>query len=188
MSVLIAAAEYIACIFGCLLIADFITGVMHWVEDTWLAPGKSKMLDRYIVVDNIDHHRHPGKIRAGAYWQTNRVCIALAAGAAASLLLFHVTVWEPYVVLALLSQSNQIHMWAHTSQPPQWVASLQRFGLLQSTRHHAKHHKNPYASRFCTMTSYLNPMLDRGFWRALETIAVRCGATIQRASVARGGF
>ena len=188
MDVILAVAEYSAIIFGCLLLADFITGVMHWAEDTWLAPGKSKLLDRYIVNDNIDHHRHPGKIRAGAYWQTNRVCIALAAGASAILLLFHVRIWEPYLVLVLLSQSNQIHMWAHTSQPPRWVAMLQRTGILQSTRHHAKHHKNPYSSRFCTMTSYLNPMLDHGFWRALERLTERCGATVQRASVTRGGY
>jgi len=63
------------------ILADFITGLMHWAEDTWLVPGKSALLDRWIVNDNIDHHRFPGKIRAGQYWATNRVCIALALGA-----------------------------------------------------------------------------------------------------------
>ena len=189
MSILCAAAAYLGCILASLLIADFITGIMHWAEDTWLAPGKSKLLDAYVVADNIDHHRHPGKIRAGNYWATNRVCITLAGVATVVLLLFHVTLWEPYLIVALLSQSNQVHLWAHTSQPPRPVAWLQRIGMLQSTKHHAAHHKNPYASRFCTMTGYLNPILDRaGFWRALESIAVKFGATVQRASVARGGY
>lgn len=189
MSFILAIASYLGCIFISLLIADFITGVMHWAEDTWLAPGRSALLDRYIVIDNIDHHRFPGKIRAGAYWATNRVCIALAAGAALALALCHVHAWEAYFVLALVSQSNQIHLWAHSSRAPRAVRVLQRAGVLQSAKHHAVHHKNPYASRFCTMTAYLNPLLDGiGFWRGLEALIIRCGGTVQRASAARGGF
>jgi ubiquitin-conjugating enzyme E2 variant len=189
MDIIIALASYLGAIAVSLLIADFITGLFHWAEDTWLVPGRSKLLDRFVVSDNIDHHRHPGKIRAGHYWATNRVCIALAAGTAAVLALCHVGAWEPYLVLALLSQSNQVHMWAHSSSPPKAVAALQRVGLLQSTRHHALHHKRPYASRFCTLTGYLNPLLDRiRFWRALEAVVVRCGGTVQRASAARGGY
>jgi plasmanylethanolamine desaturase len=189
MDIVLAITAYAGCIFVSLLVADFITGLMHWAEDTWLRPGKSPLLDRFIVNDNIDHHRYPGKIRAGAYWATNRVCIVLAIVAAAALALFRVHMWELYFVLALLSQSNQIHMWAHSSRPPAVVKALQRICMLQSTAHHAEHHKRPYASRFCTMTGFLNPVLDRiRFWRALERLAVKCGATVQRATPARGGY
>jgi ubiquitin-conjugating enzyme E2 variant len=80
-------------------------------------------------------------------------------------------------------------MWAHSSRPPRPVQLLQRTGLLQPASHHAEHHKRPYASRFCTMTTFLNPVLDRiRFWRVLETVAVTCGATVQRATTARGGY
>jgi len=189
MSFLLAIASYIGCVFISLLIADFITGVMHWAEDTWLAPGQSALLDKYVTADNIDHHRYPGKIRAGNYWATNRVCITLTVVTATVLALCHVTMWEPYFVLALLSQSNQVHMWAHSSRPPRPVHVLQRVGLLQPTAMHAQHHKRPYASRFCTMTAYLNPVLDRiEFWRGLEALIVRCGGTVQRATAARGGY
>lgn len=189
MSIIIAIASYIGCVAISLLIADFITGIMHWAEDTWLAPGQSALLDRFVVADNLEHHRVPGKIRSGDYWATNRVCIALAIGAAVILAVCHVHAWEPYLVLALVSQSNQVHKWAHSSQPPRAVRFLQRFGVLQSTAHHALHHKRPYASRFCAITAYLNPVLDGiGFWRGLETMVVRCGGTVQRASTARGGY
>lgn len=189
MELLFTAAVYTGCAAGCLLAADFITGLLHWAEDTWLAPGKSALLDRWIVNDNIEHHRSPGKIRAGHYWQTNRVCIVMAFVAAAICATFGVHAWEVYAVLFLLSQSNQIHMWAHSSQPPRLIAFLQRLHLLQSARHHAKHHKSPYAVRFCTMTELLNPVLDAiGFWRGLEALAVACGANVQRASAARSGY
>ena len=189
MSILLAVAAYAACIAASVLVADFVTGIFHWAEDTWLAPGQSTFLDKYVTQDNIDHHAHPGKIRAGHYWATNRVCIALAAVVAAILLLFQVHLWEPYFVLAILSQSNQIHMWSHSSRAPRFVQFLQRYGILQSPKHHAIHHKAPYASKFCTVTEFLNPVLDRaGLWRALESVAVSCGAVVHRAGEARGGY
>ncbi|HET7814934.1 MAG TPA: fatty acid desaturase CarF family protein [Candidatus Baltobacteraceae bacterium] len=189
MDILLAAVSYAACAFGALLAADFLTGVLHWAEDTWLAPGQSPLLDRWVTNDNIEHHRSPGKIRAGHYWSTNRVCIALAAGATLVFAVAGVRAWEAYLVLALLSQSNQIHLWAHTSRPPRVVGWLQKTGLLQSAKIHARHHKNPYASHFCTITAFLNPMLDRtGFWRGLESIAVRLGANVHRATPARNGY
>lgn len=189
MDIFIVIASYSGCVLLSILTADFITGVMHWAEDTWLRPGKSALLDRYIVTDNIDHHRYPGKIRAGNYWATNRVCIVLALIVGTALALFHVTMWEPYLVLVLLSQSNQVHLWAHSSRPPAAVKWLQRTGLLQSPAHHAEHHKRPYASRFCAITGFLNPVLDHiHFWRALEAIIVAFGGTVQRATTARGGY
>jgi hypothetical protein len=176
-------------LFGCLLAVDLISGVLHWSEDTWLAPGRSKLLDRFIVKDNIDHHRKPGGIRAGNYWATNQVCIVLAAIAGAILVATRVDAWQAYAIVALASQSNQVHLWAHSSTPPRPVEWLQSIGLLQSRAMHAQHHKNPYASNFCTMTNYLNPLLDGiGFWRALETAIVWCGATVVRATPARGGY
>jgi ubiquitin-conjugating enzyme E2 variant len=176
-------------LFGCLLAVDMISGVLHWAEDTWMAPGQNPLLDRFIVRDNIEHHRRPGGIRGGHYWQTNRVCIVLAAIAGAVLAACHVHAWQAYAIVALASQSNQVHLWSHCSTPPEIVARLQSIGLLQSRAMHAKHHKNPYASNFCTMTNYLNPLLDGiGFWRAIENALVRCGATVRRATESRGGY
>ena len=189
MSIFIAIVSYIGCFAVSVLIADLLSGLIHWADDTWLAPGKSALLDRFIVTDNIDHHRNPGNIRTASYWGINRVTIALAAVVTALLLLFHVHAWEAYLVIALLSHSNQVHRWAHSSNNPRIVTFLQRYGILQSAAHHAKHHKNPYASRYCAITEYLNPVLDRiRFWRALENVVAFFGATVQRASTARGGY
>ena len=174
---------------ACLFAVDFITGVIHWAEDTWTALGRSKLLDAYVVRDNIEHHRKPGGIRSGTYWETNRVCIALASVTACILLLFGVHAWEAYAIVVLASQSNQVHLWAHSANPPRPIGWLQRYGILQSAAHHAEHHKRPYASRFCTMTNFLNPVLDEiGFWRGLEWLVERCGATMWRATSARQGY
>ena len=53
----------------------------------------------------------------------------------------------------------------------------------------AEHHKKPYATRYCTRTNYLNPLLDAiAFWRGLEWLFERCGLTVRRATAARGGY
>jgi plasmanylethanolamine desaturase len=189
MNLISSVAVDVLSLAGCLLTVDLITGLMHWGEDTWTAPGRSALLDRWIVLDNVDHHRRPGAIRAGNYWETNRVCIALAACAAAILVLCRVDAWQAYTIVALASQSNQVHLWAHSANPPRWVAALQRLGILQSRAQHAEHHKRPYARRYCTMTDYLNPVLDAiGLWRGLERLIAACGGTVYRATAARGGF
>jgi plasmanylethanolamine desaturase len=186
---LATAAADIVSVFLCLMAADFITGLIHWTEDTWTAPGTSALLDKWIVFDNIEHHRRPGSIRNGAYWTTNRVCIAGAAIFIGVLALLHVHAWQPYLIAALASQGNQIHMWAHSSDRPRWVRRLQAVGVLQSRAHHGRHHINPYAVRFCAYTDYLNPILDATrFWRALEWLPQQLGATVQRATPARGGY
>ena len=184
-SIALGAASGVACLFA----VDLITGVIHWAEDTWTALGRSKLLDTYVVRDNIEHHRRPGGIRAGTYWETNRVCIALAFVAASVLAMFGVHAWQAYLIVVLASQSNQVHKWAHCANPPRAIAHLQRLGILQSTAHHAEHHKRPYANRYCTTTNFLNPVLDGvGFWRGLEWLIERCGIAVQRTTPAREGY
>jgi hypothetical protein len=46
-----------------------------------------------------------------------------------------------------------------------------------------------YVERYCAVTNYLNPVLDgMRFWRALEWTIECFGATVKRATPARGGF
>jgi len=140
---------------GCILAADFLTGLVHWAEDTWLAPGRSVLLDRFIIDDNVEHHRRPGAIRSGSYLSTNGVTLVLSAIAAAGLALGHVTAWQPYLIVLLLSHSNQVHKWAHGSNVPYVVGALQRWGVLQAAAHHAGHQKAPYGTRYCALTNAL---------------------------------
>lgn len=176
-------------IAGAYLIADFITGVIHWAEDTWTAPGRSAFLDKWIVLDNLEHHRRPGSIRGGDYWTTNKPSLYLTAAIGLALAVCDVRAWQVYLVLAFASQGNQIHKWAHSADRPWLVARLQDVGIMQSRRHHGRHHSHPYAVHFCAMTDYLNPILDAaGFWRWLESLVVTLGGTRTRGTAARGGL
>jgi len=186
---LLTIISFLLSLIVCFLIADFLSGLGHWFEDTWTVPGKSSFLDKSIILPNIDHHRRPGGMNPNAYWTTNRVTIVLTAIVGVILLLCHVSAWQPYFILFLAAHSNQIHAWAHTRKVPKIIGWLQKYGILQSVSHHGLHHKRPYESRYCTTTNFLNPFLDGiGFWRGLEALAVKCGATVERGSEARSGF
>jgi len=189
LNLLTAAPAFVLNSFACLLIADLCAGLLHWAEDTWLAPGHNALLDRWVVEPNIEHHRRPGAIRQGTYWETNGVTIAIAGAIAAILAACGVHAWEAYLTVFIGSQSNQLHAWAHTSNPPRLVAWLRNVHLLQSAAEHALHHRRPYGIRYCTTTNLLNPLLDGiGFWRALEWLACQLGAKVYRATPARAGY
>lgn len=176
--------------FGCLLAADFISGVVHWVEDTYARPGIHPLLDEWIVEPNIWHHQSPASIISGTYWESTRVSVILAAGAALLFWLCGVRAWEAYFIVALTSQANYVHKLSHKRQKQPVVRALQALGLMQSVWHHAQHHRPPYAIRYCVMTNYLNPVLESlNFWRRLESaIYVVFGLPVARGTEQRDGY
>jgi hypothetical protein len=173
----------------CVLVVDFLSGIFHWWEDTYLSTCSPAWLKRWIVAPNIEHHTTPQAMTRGTWLDRNRVLmfacwmIGLAIGAAG------IADWRAYFVLVLGSQANEVHNWAHRRDVPRAVRWLQLAGILQSRRHHAFHHRSPYAARYCTVTNFLNPVLDGiRFWRALEAAIALFGARPLRATAARGGY
>lgn len=169
----------------CIITADFLSGLGHWFEQTYLSPGRNKILDEFVTLPNIDHHRNPKAILKGTYWATNRVVIVITLAVSLVLFLLGVDFWQPYFTLALISQFNQVHKWAH-GYAPRPVRWLQSIGILQSPSEHHLHHKRPYSTHYCTLTNFLNPVLDKiRFWRILERIVP---LEIKRGSPERDGY
>ena len=50
--------------------ADFITGIIHWWEDTYGNPDWP-IIGKYVVEPNLVHHKQPTKLLEGSYW--NRI-------------------------------------------------------------------------------------------------------------------
>jgi ubiquitin-conjugating enzyme E2 variant len=65
---------------------------------------------------------------------------------------------------------NEIHRLAHRpALAGPLIKTLQEIGVIQSPRHHCGHHREPTDTRYCILTDWLNPILDRlRFWSALE--------------------
>lgn len=156
-----------AYILAAWLLADFLSGVFHWWEDRYGNPDWP-ILGKYIVQPNIRHHSEQMAFLEGDYWKRNWTTIVPAAILAA---LAYAT-GQHFVALALafLSQSNEVHSWAHQKRG-RFIRGLQLTGLLHSPEQHAEHHKRPFDVRYCVMTDWLNPALEAvSFWATAEDI------------------
>src|SRR5213078_3383108 len=95
-----------------LLVADFVSGLFHWLEDAY---GREEwpITGRLVTRPNILHHHNPR-------YFTRHVWLFVALGV----------------------NANQIHKWAHRSPVENGpiITFLQCIWLLQTPRHHAQHH------------------------------------------------
>lgn len=173
-------------VFACLMIADFITGLIHWIEDAYGLPSWP-VLGKLVIEPNIEHHLEPAKLADSPVWLRNYQGAVPAAVAAA--IAIAVDYWPLALVCLFAAFGNEVHAWAHAGKKrPWWVRLLHDAAIVQTPEHHARHHRRPYACRFCTLTNLLNPVLDLvRFWAAMEWLLMCVGIKTQRLSAERLG-
>ena len=169
--ILIDAVWIIIQVFAGWMMADFISGLFHWMEDRYGSP-------RWPIVggairDTIRHHRKPrGLLKKNALQRSWRVLALTLPGLA----IFALLGWLNPFTLSLVigaSLANEIHVAAHCSPEENgpWITALQRTGIIQSHAHHAAHHRGLKNINYCTVTNWVNPLLERArFWRRLEAL------------------
>lgn len=163
---------WIPYILSAWLAADVATGVFHWWEDRYGNPDWP-ILGPFVVTPNIVHHSDQRAFLAGGYWSRNWTTILPAAIVCAACLASEWWWWA--LVAAFASQANEVHGWAH-QRGGRVVRGLQLLGVLCSPDGHARHHRAPFASDFCVMTDWANPLLSAvGFWPALEAVVACFG-------------
>lgn len=175
-------------ILACILIADFITGLIHWIEDTYGVP-TWPLLGEAVIEPNILHHSHPIAFTMGSVLYRNYQVFALGAAAVIVCYAAGWLTWQVCLTITLASMGNEIHAWAH--KRPRWrvLRLLQDMKLVVSPEQHAKHHRPPYNTNFCTITNWLNPLLDAvRFWWCLESGLAVVGVTPARMTEARRGY
>jgi ubiquitin-conjugating enzyme E2 variant len=170
------------------LVADGLTGLVHWACDTW-GDEQTPWLGPTLIYAFREHHEHPGAMLERHWTLVNRepafaaVLLLLSLPLAQSAL-----AGNPFLQASLFSfvaygaSANQLHCWAHQPRPPRAVRLAQRWGLVLSPRRHARHHRAPNTAAYCISTGWLNPALDRlDFWRALERLVSRITGATARA-------
>lgn len=55
---------------------------------------------------------------------------------------------------------QEFHRFAHMTNPPALVRSLQEMGLSVSRREHGRHHSSPFEDKYCIVTGICNGPLD----------------------------
>jgi len=167
------------------LVADLVSGTVHWVADRFFDPG-TPILGPALIVPFREHHADPLAMTRHDFFEisgNNGLATIPLAGA---LLLMPVpTSWWGQAIAAVLAcfglsvvVANQIHCWAHRTQAPRAIRLLQRIGLVLSPARHAIHHRDTHDRAYCVTSGWLNPLLDRTrfFARLEERIASRRAA------------
>lgn len=160
---------------GTVIAADFLAGLIHWLEDAYVRED-TPLIGKYVARPNIVHHHYPRYMTRHTWWQSSAdlvllsvilVIIAWFAG--------HLT-WEVWLFAILSANANEFHKWAHRSRKENGpiISFFQDIRLLQTAKHHARHHTDPKNSHYCTVTNFLNPVLDSiCFWDRTEWVLAR---------------
>jgi ubiquitin-conjugating enzyme E2 variant len=159
-------------------VADFMSGVIHWVEDTYFNDYFTTIpIVKDITRDNEFHHYFPRGMLAYRYVDHLTVLVPFVSSAYLIWYYFFPTSFYTYPVFYASCyffsiSANITHRLSHMkecelSYP---INFLQQIGLLSSHDHHAFHHKLSNV-RYCGISSYTNYLLDYiQFWRILEFI------------------
>ena len=162
-----------------LVFGDLVTGIVHWVGDTYFSED-TPIIGPGFVKPFRQHHIYPRDICTHNLVTTlGNSCIFavptmlfclfwLLMGPAPGWLAFAVLLVT--IMAAATVATNQFHKWAHEPESSAFVRWLQRSRLVLEPAHHEVHHTTPHDSHYCITNGWLNPFLNKiNFFRRLES-------------------
>ena len=129
-------------ILACFLIADFLSGLFHWLEDTFWAV-ETPILGKWVVHHNIVHHHDPRFFTRKSWFRCARSTLALGIIALALVWCRGWLNWMTALVIAIGVNANDIHKWSHRTRAENgwFIVLMQQLRILQTPAHHAAHHR-----------------------------------------------
>jgi plasmanylethanolamine desaturase len=173
-----------------ILSADFISGFVHWLFDTW-GGVDTPVVGKLAIRTFREHHVDAKSITRHDFIETNGHNITLSVlplTGGLYLLRGEAALGNVFCAQWLLSMAafvamtSQIHKWAHMDTPPRGIAMLQRARLILTAKHHEIHHTAPYENHYCITVGWLNqPLAAVRFFRILERVITAVTGALPRA-------
>jgi len=170
-------------------VADFFSGVFHWIADTW-GSLDTPVIGNTFIRSFREHHLDPTAIAHHDVFEANgdNCMIAVPMLMLTSFIhvknddIYYLFVHNFVVTLCFwVSLTNQIHKWSHTYRLPAFVSWMMSCGLILSKKDHAVHHRNPFDKYYCITNGWLNPWLANiEFWKRLEAVITYVTGAIPR--------
>jgi ubiquitin-conjugating enzyme E2 variant len=149
------------------LVADLVSGLVHWGADTWGRDTLPVLGPRFLRPFRV-HHVNPGDFLQRSFVDCNGDVAMLTIPVLAAVWWMPLEVaWGPAAAVFLTAfafwtlPTNQVHQWAHMPEPPRPVRWLQAAGIILSPGAHERHHVSPYAMNYCIATGWCNRVLTR---------------------------
>lgn len=174
---------------GIVMLADFVAGLVHWLEDAY-GSADTPVVGPLLIRPNIVHHHYPRFFTRLSWWQSSwdiLLISALLLGAAAWM---GCLTWHLWLFAFVSTNANQVHKWSHRTRAENGpvVSFFQDIGLLLSPRQHALHHSDPKNTFYCPVTNLVNPLLERlCFWSRAEWLIARATGLTHRHDTSNRG-
>jgi hypothetical protein len=170
-----SVASFLVWIFVIVSIADLVCGLVHWWEDSY-GQEHWPLIGSAIIAPNRLHHTKPRAFIQNNWWQSARYQVVVGV----ALVFFAQWAgwfsWGLLLFVVVAANSNEIHKWAHRTRAEngRLISWLQERGVVQTCRQHGRHHRGLRNSNYCTITTWVNPVVDGlGLWRLLEFCVYR---------------
>ena len=176
-------------VFGIVLLADFIAGIVHWLEDAY-GDEHTPVVGPLLIRPNIVHHHFPRFFTKLSWWQSSWDIVLLSVVLLGAAAWWGVLSWQLWLFVAVSINANQVHKWSHRTRAENGkiVSSLQDIRVLQTPQQHALHHTDPKNTYYCPITNVLNPVLERvKFWDRAEWLIERATGIAHRKDTSNRG-
>lgn len=153
------------------LLADFIGGLFHWIEDKYFYP--STPLIGNIILENWIHHKYPRDILKYNIIENMYIISSLTIPVMIVLMTFGLLNVALFSALLLLSITNYIHKINHMTEieMPIFVRLIKKIPLIQTTIEHHTHHTNDHSSNYHIIGRFMNPISNYiGLWKKMEYV------------------
>ncbi len=164
-----------------MIIADFLSGLIHWGADTWGSESMPILGKRLLHPFRV-HHVNPADFLSRRFIDTNGdvaflaipvLLVALQIPLTTAASVFGAVLLTSFSAVGLMT--NQIHQWAHMRKAPPLIYELQQLGIILSYDAHEQHHHPPYVQNYCIATGWCNrPLRALKFFSRLEHIVTLC--------------
>ena len=167
-------------VFVGLMGADFMSGLVHWLFDTW-GSTSTPIVGQLAIRTFREHHVDARTMTKHGFVETNghNITLSMVPSTIGLLAVHHGTLLSALVSMSCffmalcVAMTSQIHKWAHLpeEQMPRVIRKLQDAGLIIGARHHNRHHVRPHDSYYCITVGWMNgPLEFVRFFRVLERV------------------
>ncbi|MGZ3698321.1 MAG: fatty acid desaturase CarF family protein [Bdellovibrionota bacterium] len=153
-----------------LVLADLVSGIVHWAGDTWGTP-EWPLLGPTLIRPFREHHVDPLAMTRHDFLESSGTHCLISLPVLIALHFVELSTPQPELRLFFVAAMNsmvlfvfltaRIHVWAHLEKIPLPVRLLQHLHLILRPDHHAIHHQAPFAKYYCITNGWMNPVLYR---------------------------
>uniref|UniRef100_A0A6B2LCA8 Lipid desaturase domain-containing protein n=1 Tax=Arcella intermedia TaxID=1963864 RepID=A0A6B2LCA8_9EUKA len=162
-----------------LVFADFMSGLVHWMADTW-GTLEVPFFGPTFIRSFREHHVSPTAMCEHDWFETNGdnfMLVVFPLYSIASKNFDELTYLSYFGAAFLFSTSfgvsltNQIHKWSHTRNLSPFISFLQNNYIILPKENHTLHHRPAFDGYYCITTGWLNPLLEYiSFWKKAEAV------------------